>query len=159
MSGPESAEAPPPGGVFATPVAPEAAQTGANQTDQRAAALDAANQVRIDRAKFKLRVSAGEVAAWKVVEDPPPFLLTTTVFDYLTWMPGIGQSRGSAAFKLLRKARVESHLRIGALTPNQRARLSETLHDYAHPRTGRDFKRPIRSAVRGDKHPAEKGWT
>ena len=123
--------------------------------------FEAANQVRLDRAKFRMRVEAGEVAVWKVIEDPPSFCARVTVFDFLTWIPGIGKTRGSLAFKLLRKARVQSHMRLGELTEWQRARLIDAVHEHAHPGKKAQFNRPLRAALRGDKgqHPAEKGWT
>src|SRR5258706_1635665 len=127
--------------------------------EQRLAALDAANANRFARAKLRKRVEAGEVAAWKVIEDPPPFVLTTTVFDYMTWLPNVGNSRGSIAFKLLRQARVPSHTRIGAVTEAPRARLREAIHDYAHPARAAAFKARDRRAMRGANatHPAERG--
>lgn len=141
------AEAPAHAGVFATPVAPEAAQTGATIAAQRAAALDAANQVRIQRAVLRTRIKAGEIRASRVLHDWPRCIHGCGVYTFLTYMPSIGKHRrhvdyegGAKAFQMLRKANAPGHKRLDQLTPAQMERLARVVRDHEDA-----------------KHPAERG--
>lgn len=97
--------------------------------EQRAAALDAANQIRIDRAKLRLRIKAGDVQASRILEEMPECIRGAAVFHFLTYMPDIGKASSngsrsaSKAFAMLRKTQVPGHKRLDQLTPAQHARL------------------------------------
>lgn len=115
--------------------------------EQRAAALDAANQIRIDRAKLRLRIGAREISAARVLEDMPECMRGAGVFQFLCYLPKTthgkrsGDVRGSAtAFALLRKANVLGHRRLSDLTPGGLERLTRVVREYEN-----------------GKHPAERG--
>jgi hypothetical protein len=112
--------------------------------EQRAAALDAANQVRVDRAKLRQRIKAGEVTASSVLEDMPDCVRGAAAFHFLTYIPDIDYRRRSAsrAFTLLRKAQAPGHKRLDQLTPGQLARLLGAVREFEQ-----------------RKHPAERGMT
>jgi hypothetical protein len=117
--------------------------------EQRSAALDRANQIRIDRAKLRLRIGAGEVSATVVLEEFPVCIGGAGVFQFLCYLPKtIGGKRSTdgrncaKAFVLLRKANAPGHKRLDQLTPNQLERLTRVVRDHEEGR-----------------HPAAKGWT
>lgn len=122
-------------------------------TDQRLSALEIANQVRLDRAKIKLRIGAGEIQAWRVILDPPECVHSVDCFVFCNWLPRHGRVRTTT---LLSRAGVRSSKLVGNLTPMQRQRLSDVLFDYAHARDTdrpgtRDFNTTSRRIMRGEK--------
>jgi hypothetical protein len=105
--------------------------------EQRSAALDLANQIRIDRAKLRLRIGAGEVSATVVLEEFPACIGGAGVFQFLCYLPKtIGGKRsidgrtGAKAFVLLRKANAPGHKRLDQLTPAQFERLTRVVREY-----------------------------
>lgn len=119
--------------------------------EQRAAALDAANQVRIDRAKLRLRIGAGEVTASAVLAEMPACIRGTSAYTYLTYVKAVGsRQRADAestakAFVLLRRANCiqVGHKRLDALTPGQIERLTRVVAEY--------------EGQRENRHPADRG--
>ncbi len=101
-------------------------------TEQRMAALDLANEIRIERAKLKLRVKAGEVQPWRLILDPPACITGVDSFAFCSWLPRTARQRTTT---VLRKAGVPSHRLVGSLTQNQRERLSSAIHDHLHRET------------------------
>jgi hypothetical protein len=114
--------------------------------EQAIQALDHANKVRIERAKLRLRISAGEIPASRVLADLPECMKGCGAYQFLTFIPYVGRAgrRDSApkAFVLLRKANAASagHKRLDQLTPGQLERLTRVVRDYEDAR-----------------HPAERG--
>lgn len=114
--------------------------------EQRAAALDAANQVRKDRSKLGSRIKSGDARASRVLADMPDCIKGCGVFTFLCYLPAVGRNRPdptrgtSRAFVLLRKANCPGHKRIDQLTPGQIERLTRVVAEYETSR-----------------HPAERG--
>ena len=52
--------------------------------DQRMEALRRANAVRVERARLKRELKAGDVSAREVLTRPPEYLMTAKVFDVST---------------------------------------------------------------------------
>jgi hypothetical protein len=116
-------------------------------TEQRSAALDAANQIRIQRAIMRLRIGAGEIKASRVLDEFPECIHGASVYHFLGYIPKkIGgkkrnDARASATvFWLIRKAAVPGHKGLGQLTPAQLERLTRVVREYEESR-----------------HPAERG--
>lgn len=116
--------------------------------EQRMSALDLANQVRLERAKIKLRIGSGDLQAWRVILDPPACLNGVDCFTFVSWLPRSGPVRTTT---LTRRAKVDSRRSVGSLIPEQRERLSQVLHDYAHPSKASDFNAECRRIMRGEK--------
>lgn len=101
-----------------------------NVTDQRAAALDAANKIRVDRAKLHRQVSAGEVSARRILEVTPPSAEKVEVFSFLHWLPMTGRRR---ALQIMRRAGVPGYRQLAELTDDQRASLLGAIESGTHP--------------------------
>ncbi len=119
--------------------------------EQRAAALDAANQIRTDRARVRRQIGEGLVPANRVLAEWPECIHGASAFTFLTFMRYVGSRRRSdaessgKAFVLLRRANCiqVGHKRLDQLTPAQLARLERVVRDYENQRDNR--------------HPAERG--
>lgn len=98
--------------------------------DQKMAALDAANQIRIERAKLRLRVSAGEVSARRILDVTPPCAERVEVNAFVRWLPMTGRAR---ALQIVRRAGVPGHRQICELTDHQRASLLAAIESGSHP--------------------------
>lgn len=118
--------------------------------EQRMAALTIANQVRLDRAKLKMRMAAGEVKPWLIIADPPACIHGIDCFAFVSWMPRQGRVRATT---LLTRAGIRSSKLVGNLTPMQRERLSAVLFDFTHPTDARTsvFNAESRRIMRGEK--------
>jgi len=94
------------------------------RTDQRMEALAEANRIRFARAQLKRDVK--ETPARLVVElvDPPDWLLSMRVLDFLRMLPYWGAVRVK---KLLREVRASETASVGGLTDRQRKVLAEVL--------------------------------
>lgn len=101
-----------------------------NVTDQRAAALEVANQTRIERSDLRKRVGAGEVTARRLLEVTPIAAENVEVFAFLLWLPLTGRTR---ALKIQRRAKVPGHRRLVELTDHQRAALVAAIEAGTHP--------------------------
>jgi hypothetical protein len=89
------------------------------QTDSRLRALALANSERSARAALT-RELHGQLALADALADPRAARMP--IYELLTRAPRVGRQR---ALKLLRKAQIPEHRRVGELTPRMRA----TLHD------------------------------
>jgi hypothetical protein len=114
------------------------------------AALDLANQVRVDRAKLRLKIGAGEVRASAVLAGMPDCIRGCGAYTFLTYIRSVSSrprrtetaESVSKAFVLLRRAKcIEvGHKRLDQLTPGQLERLTRVVRDYED-----------------NRHPAERG--
>ena len=84
---------------------------------QSLAALDLANQYRIERARIKKAVKSGEVPIIDLIVDPPPAVRTMTVHKLLMAQAGWGKQRATAA---CRDVAITDTKTLGGLTDRQR---------------------------------------
>lgn len=98
-------------------------------TEQQASALEAANAVRSNRVALKAAMNDGSVKPWLVILDPPAYIHGVDCFAFCSWLPRVGRERTTS---VLRKAGIASHRQIGALTEDQRERLSAAIFDRLH---------------------------
>ncbi len=89
--------------------------TSIEQSQQRMAALEEANFIRFARANLKRDLHAGIVEAIDLIEKPPEYINTMTVYKLLMATPGIGKNK---ARRILRDISVDKT--IGSLTQRQR---------------------------------------
>lgn len=94
---------------------------------QRANALEHANEIRCYRARFKLRLKAGDVSAVPVLLDPVPELATMKVIDLLLATPRVGCVKAN---KILARARISPSKTLVGLSPRQRGELVSLLRPY-----------------------------
>jgi hypothetical protein len=98
-------------------------------TAQHMAALDRANEIRIERARIKRALKeAGkdggrELAAELIIRNPKE-LATVRVIDLISWIPKFGQYRGET---LVMRAGCSLRTRVGQLTDRQRDNLGHEL--------------------------------
>jgi hypothetical protein len=92
--------------------------------EQRHQALKLANAVRIDRARLKRRIKAGEITAAQVILDPPSAALGWAVVDVLVAQRQWGAVK---ARRLLRSVEIGEHRAVGSLTNRQRTDLAGRL--------------------------------
>jgi hypothetical protein len=95
-------------------------------------AVDHLSQLRLDLAKLRLRIRAGEIKASRALEAYPECLEGCAVYHFCTFLPDLGSGKrfASRAFTLMRKARVPGHKSLGQLTVEQRASLARVLQEY-----------------------------
>lgn len=84
--------------------------------DQRAAALERANLVRVERAKLRRRVQAGEISAAKLLAEGAPEIACLEVFDFVRWLPKVNRVR---AARMLRGSGLPDRRRLEHLTVRQ----------------------------------------
>lgn len=85
--------------------------------DQRFAALQTANRVRVERARLKQRIKREGVAlAVQVIDDPPSCAATMKVYDLLRSLPQMGSTK---ATRLMNTARVSMTKTVAGLSDRQ----------------------------------------
>lgn len=92
--------------------------------EQRTESLRKANDVRLARAQLKRRLAAREVEAWRLLKDPPGWLLTMRVEDLLRAQRGWSFNR---ACRTLRAVMASESKTVGGLSQRQRAELVRLL--------------------------------
>jgi hypothetical protein len=90
---------------------------------QRRAALDRANETRHRRAALKADLRAGRVSFAELLERPPAWLRSASVYELLLEVPRVGRSRANTA---LSHAGVSAAATFGSITlPGRLALLDE----------------------------------
>lgn len=93
--------------------------------DQRTAALQKANTVRVERKKLKRRIAVGEVDARELLAQPPDVIHTAKVIEFLTWCPKVGKVK---ARRICARAGLHSPtISLSRLGDGTRARIAELL--------------------------------
>ena len=92
----------------------------ARSRDQRMRALEAANQIRIRRARLKKDLKAGKVQIERLLLDPPDYLESAKVFDLMLAVPKYGRVKVN---RILNQCRVSPSKTIGGLSARQRSEL------------------------------------
>ncbi len=87
---------------------------------QRKTALEKANAVRARRAQLKRDLKAKRTSGVALLDDPPEWLETMKVIDFLLALPKVGQMK---AIKVLNKCRMSPSKTIGGMTQRQRTEL------------------------------------
>ena len=87
---------------------------------QRREALDRANGIRTQRARFKKNLKAGRVTIYPYLLDPPEWLMTAKVADILLAIPKCGKVKVG---KALTQCRISPSKTFGGLSPRQRTEL------------------------------------
>lgn len=62
---------------------------------QHMAALQRANEVRLERARLRREVDGGKLDLAEVILDPPDVCLKVAIVDLLEWAPGVGPRSSS----------------------------------------------------------------
>ncbi|MBA3299527.1 MAG: hypothetical protein H0U24_05535 [Thermoleophilaceae bacterium] len=113
------------------PVAAESLQkhTSAGLTPERSLtqrmdALQRANDIRTRRAKLKKDLKAGRVKIYKLLLDPPEYVLTMKVVDLLLAVPKYGRVKAQRVFT---HCRISPSKTISGLSERQRNELIEVL--------------------------------
>ena len=91
---------------------------------QRATALEHANEVRTARCQLKRRIASGDVFAASVLLKPPPEAFTCPVAVLLATQRGWGKDKTR---KLLGRLEIRETKPLGELTDRQRRALAEAL--------------------------------
>lgn len=92
--------------------------------EQRMAALELANRIRVYRAHLKQRIKTGDVLVADVVADPADEVLTMKVVDLIAALPWKSERK---AVEILRLLRISSAKTVGGLTVRQRDAVVEAL--------------------------------
>lgn len=92
--------------------------------DQRMAALKTANRIRVERAKLKRAVKAGEVSAVEVLANPEWWVMTMKVELLLRSLPKFG---GVKTVAVMRACLISPTKTIGGLSSRQRGALIHKL--------------------------------
>lgn len=92
--------------------------------DQRLAALDRANEIRMARAQLKRDVKAGRRSVRDVLLDPPDWAATMHVLDLLLAAPKVGRVKAN---KVLQLSRVSPSKTLGGMTTRQRVGVAAML--------------------------------
>jgi len=93
--------------------------------EQRLAALDQANQVRMARAAFKRDMRTRRATVLDALADPPPeWARGMTVLDLLLAIPTIGRTRAAGILRTLDMSQFKT---VGKLTARQRCELLRIL--------------------------------
>lgn len=87
---------------------------------QRETALAKANEIRKRRGDLKKQLKAGRADFGDLVYDPPEYLHTAKVVEFLLVLPRYGRARVS---KVLRLAGLSTLTSFGSLTDRQRREL------------------------------------
>lgn len=87
-------------------------------------ALELANRVRVKRKELKRELAIGHADARALLGQPPAFLHTAEVLDFLTWVPKIGKTK---AKKLCVQVRITPTRKLESLSPRQRNELCDLL--------------------------------
>lgn len=103
---------------------------------QRVAALQIANQTRIDQAGVKAEIRAGRRAVPEILESPPACLGSLQIWKLLQLAPRVGPKRVRqvlAATYLEGVGEVAPWRKLGDLTPRQREVLAGLMRRDATP--------------------------
>lgn len=92
--------------------------------DQRMAALEVANRIRIDRAKMKRALKAGSMSVIDVLAEPEGYAYGMKVEQLLIAVPKIGKVK---TMLLMRDCMIASSKTVGGLSPRQRDELIRRL--------------------------------
>lgn len=92
--------------------------------EQRMSALKRANEIRVRRAQCKRDIKAGRESIHDLLLNPPAWLETGKVFDFLLAVPSYGRVKAN---KTLVQLRVSPSKTIGGLSQRQRTELVSRL--------------------------------
>lgn len=92
--------------------------------DERLDALQRANDIRAARARLKKALKDGETDIEEVLLDPPEYVLTAKVFDFLLVVPKFGRVKAN---RILHQCRILPSKTIGGLSDRQREELVNRL--------------------------------
>lgn len=101
---------------------------------QRTDALAAANEVRHERAVLKRDIRTGRQKLTPLLLDPPSYLETAKIVDWLLVVPYIGIGKAGA---ILNRSRVSLSKTFGGATPRQRREIAAELQLRIRERPGR----------------------
>lgn len=87
---------------------------------QRMDALRRANEIRTQRAGLKRELKAGQADIRGLLLDPPEWLLTAKVFDFLLATPKYGRVKVN---RILTQCRISPSKTIGGLSERQRGEI------------------------------------
>lgn len=87
---------------------------------QRMDALRQANSIRSKRAELKRELKAGRADIKQLLLDPPEYLLTAKVFDFLLSTPKFGRVKVN---RILTQCRISPSKTIGGLSERQRGEI------------------------------------
>lgn len=104
--------------VVASPIPPVRGR------EQRLAALQLANAIRVRRARLKREIREGAASVAGVLLDPPDWAAGMRVFDLLQAAPKFGPTKTQ---QVLRVVRVSSTKTVGGLSVRQRHELAGML--------------------------------
>lgn len=96
------------------------------QQEQRREALAKANAVRLEKARLKRDLLAGNADAARLLLDPPPIIQKVRVGDFLTWLPTVGPRRAAV---LVRGILPASTIEIRRLSPATREQLAARVRE------------------------------
>jgi hypothetical protein len=92
--------------------------------DERRAALQQANAVRMERAQLKAALRRDEVSIGALIAEPPPCLASANVTEVLQALRGYGPARTAG---LLARCEISPKKTFAGLSPRQRAALIAAL--------------------------------
>lgn len=92
-------------------------------SQQRQAALNRANQIRVDRALMKRAIKGRHLSALEVLEDPPDYALTMKLAALLLAVPKFGTVK---ARRVMHVCRISDAKTVGGLSDRQRR---EVVHE------------------------------
>lgn len=84
---------------------------------QRMDALKRANEIRTKRAKLKKDLKAGRITIHGLILDPPEWLATAHLFDFLLAVPKYGRVKVN---RILVQTRISPSKTVGGLSERQR---------------------------------------
>lgn len=87
---------------------------------QRRAALRRANDIRTQRAQLKRDLKGGRARIQGLLLEPPKYLLTAKVFDFLLAVPKYGRVKAN---RVLTQCRISPSKTFGGLSERQRTDL------------------------------------
>ncbi len=91
---------------------------------QRRDALAIANDVRTRRARMRIDLKAGRLNIPALLIDPPKWLESMKIFEFLMFIPKIGRVK---AQKIINKCHISPAKTIGGLSPRQRDEIALAL--------------------------------
>lgn len=91
---------------------------------QRRAALEIGNDIRIRRARMKEAIKAGDLTASEVIMRPPYYAESMKVIDLIRAIPWVGVGKSQA---IVQQARIAAVKTVGGLSSRQRTELVSTL--------------------------------
>lgn len=88
--------------------------------EQRRDALKSANEIRTRRARLKRDLKAGRVKIENLILDPPEWLSTAKIFDFMIATPTFGRVKVN---RILTQCRISPSKTIGGLSERQRGEI------------------------------------